>query len=820
MLRIEQRSRMIREYLARFTAYVHLSNGESKNDINHDAEAFYCGLLNIVLSDNKHWGYRDKTVNLVDMNAIRQNYPAIDLGDTENRLAVQVSSTEDREKVRSTLIKFFERNMDAEFDRLIMLIIGSRDSYIRKFDVKPGFDFQIERDVWDTKRLGKEIGRLTPQRQQMVLEYLQDQFEDRGISTVSLYLPPSSALGDGFVGREDKLDEIEQKLRNKVKPIVLSGLGGMGKTELAVRFGLNYEDGNVYFVRFSESFTATVTAMFRGVCPQPQDPPPEAEQYNAVMSLLAKCGEKDILIIDNVDADSGTLRDLMKDAAYKALNAMKLRLILTTRFDEARSVGVRPMPKETLYEIFKKHGASLEESQMNDLIDAVNGHTLTIDLMARILNGKSWRKVTPETLLNDLRTNALPSANYKKITSDYNQSEDQAQIYQHLSVVFDATHIPEDAKNVLRCATLLPDGGMNGEYFHDALTEEQQQAFEALIDHGWLNAEDGLLTIHPVIRLVCQEELKPNEESCGAFLDALWGQLDVREYNRVKFAQMSDVFAGAMEIDGCPEKKAEWLNHSGRLLLDLMESRKCAALYEKHIPDLEKQIPARPALATAYNNVGSTYSALGDHKKALEYQLKALAIREKVLPPEHPDLAISYNNVGSTYGNLGSHNKALEYQLKALAIQEKVLPRSHPHLATSYNNVGLTYGELGGHNKALEYQLKALAIREKVLPPEHPDLAISYGNVGTTYGAMGEYEKQLEYEKKTLRIFKQALQDNHPYLGQAYNNIGITYFRLKNYPLALEYLEKALAILEKSLPAGHPHTESTRRSIEALRTWM
>ena len=48
--------------------------------------------------------------------------------------------------------------------------------------------------------------------------------------------------------------------------------------------------------------------------------------------------------------------------------------------------------------------------------------------------------------------------------------------------------------------------------------------------------------------------------------------------------------------------------------------------------------------------------------------LKALDIQEKALPEGHPNLAASYNNVGGTYGDLGDHSKALEFKLKALAI--------------------------------------------------------------------------------------------------------------------------------------------------------
>lgn len=802
----------IDQQLGAFVSAARIAIKKNLPSYNVISETTLAGLLNLIHG----W-------NLVNANSKKQNFPGVDLIDPNARVAVQVTSTNKPDKVDHTLDQFAGNHYGTQFDRLIILVITDDNPTpaMKGRALSPWFSG--ETDIWNIPKVSDQIQNLQdPALVGRICDYLNlevGKFTDYA-NRQHLYLPLRSALGEGFVGRQEELARISEKLCKHVNPVVLSGLGGMGKTELAVRFGQQYEGGSVYFVRFNTSFTATVTAMFRGVSPQPQNLPPENEQYQTVMTLLRGCGEEDILIIDNVDADSGTLQDLMKDKTYKALKEMKLQLLLTTRFDDDRAVGIRAMPNRTLYEIFWKHGVSLEEPKMDALINAVNGHTLTIDLMARTLNGKGWRKVTADMLLDAIRENTLPGENYRKIVSDYSQSEGQAQIYQHLKVVFDAAGVSPDGKNVLRCATLLPEGGMNGEYFYEALNEAEQNEFEALIDHGWLNAEDGLLTIHPVIRLVCREELKPDEETCGDFLEALWWQLSRNEYDRIKFAQMAEMFAAAMEIEGQDESKAEWLNCSGRLWNDLMESRKAMTLYEKYLPQLAQRIPTSPALATACNNVGITCDDLGDYQTALVYKLTALTITEKVLPTEHPSLAISYNNVGISYSALGNYQKALEYHLKALTIRKKVLPPDHPDLAQSYNNVGSTYGHLGNRRKALEYQLKALTIKEKVLPNEHPNLAISYNNVGNTYGDLGDHEKALEYLLKALTICERVLPPDHPSLATAYNNVGYTYFQLKQYATSIEYLEKALAIREKSLPAGHPDTEGTRRGIEVVRTWM
>ena len=93
-------------------------------------------------------------------------------------------------------------------------------------------------------------------------------------------------------------------------------------------------------------------------------------------------------------------------------------------------------------------------------------------------------------------------------------------------------------------------------------------------------------------------------------------------------------------------------------------------------------------VATSCNNIGLVYDNLCIYDKSLDYNFKALAVREKVLGLEHPSTAMSYNNIGVVYHALGDYDKSLEYHFKALSVFEKVFGAEHPNAATSYNNIG------------------------------------------------------------------------------------------------------------------------------------
>jgi len=107
---------------------------------------------------------------------------------------------------------------------------------------------------------------------------------------------------------------------------------------------------------------------------------------------------------------------------------------------------------------------------------------------------------------------------------------------------------------------------------------------------------------------------------------------------------------------------------------------------------------------------------------------RALAIREKILGPEHPAVATSLNSLAVLYRDQGQYAQAEPLYQRALAIFEKVLGPEHPAIATSLNNLALLYHSQEQYAQAEPLYQRALAIFEKVLGPEHPHVATVLGN--------------------------------------------------------------------------------------------
>ena len=795
----------IQDSLAILKNRIKISTVLGRTDMNKAAEDFYCGLLNIILG-----GFHLKNLNLLQMD-----FPAIDLADEEHRLCVQVTSTNDKKKIESTLQKFFENGLQHRFDRLIVLIIGDKKDYRKAFAVESGFDFDRGRDIWDTARLVQEINKLDDTAFGEVHAYLRSALNIPDAS-VPLHLPLHTSLGvDGFVGRQEELRALEKAIADYAKPIILSGLGGMGKTELATHFGRRYGGGNVYLASFQKSFRETVTqSIAKGIPDLLEKKLLEDEVYKTVMNRLGQCVKDDILILDNVDRDTGSFADL-RDDAYDDLCGLGMHLIMTTRFDVPRAIEIRQLSNSELHRIFQKHKVTITAQEMDALIQAVDGHTLTIDLMARTMNSR-WKKVTADMLLKALQDRNLPDQDFRKISTDYNRSKKQERIYEHLRTVFNVAGVHDAAKSVLCYATLLPQDGMDAETFGTALQEEEQQALDDLIDHGWLAVKDDILTIHPVVRLVCREELKPSDEKCTDFLDSLWYNCQIDEHYIRSLSQLASIFTSA--ADNLSDHSGAWAHRAGDIWDELSRANQQLTAPEKlkmqyksltyRSAAFEKESQTLPLvlsdIAASFSKFGVLYGYAGNYEKALEYEKRALSIKEQIYPPDHPDIAVSYTILGNTLCSLRRLSEALECQELALAIRQKALPENHHLLAQSYNNLCLVYGYMHDYPKALECQLLCLYIAENCLPEGHVIFAIMYNNLGSIYSGLKQHHKAISYQKKALDIYRKQNFLDYPAVATCNGNIAVNYIEMEEWESALVYLREAISIAEQILVPDHP----------------
>ncbi|KAH0544047.1 hypothetical protein FGG08_001665, partial [Glutinoglossum americanum] len=125
------------------------------------------------------------------------------------------------------------------------------------------------------------------------------------------------------------------------------------------------------------------------------------------------------------------------------------------------------------------------------------------------------------------------------------------------------------------------------------------------------------------------------------------------------------------------------------------------------------------SLKGSASTFASFYQSHCRYQDAEAMYQRALAGREKALGPDHTSTLSTVNNLGNLYGDQSRLADAEAMYQRALAGREKALGPDHTSTLSTVNNLGNLYGDQSRLADAEAMYQRALAGREKALGPDH-----------------------------------------------------------------------------------------------------
>lgn len=107
-----------------------------------------------------------------DLNQLKSNFPAIDLGDKSNKICIQITASHGRQKIQNTIDKFIYHKLYKDYNRLIIFVITDKEVYKNDFETNKKFTFNKDNDIWDLDDVISDIDSLDTNKIESINSFL------------------------------------------------------------------------------------------------------------------------------------------------------------------------------------------------------------------------------------------------------------------------------------------------------------------------------------------------------------------------------------------------------------------------------------------------------------------------------------------------------------------------------------------------------------------------------------------------------------------------------------------------------------------------
>ena len=331
------------------------------------------------------------------------------------------------------------------------------------------------------------------------------------------------AIQNFFVGRDSEIEEIHKRL-NENNVLFISGVGGIGKSELVKNYAKKYREE--YDAVIFAPFVSGIMSMVADEKKVPvynffsYEEEKIEDYYERKLAKIKELSDtRTLLIVDNLDTEDEKIQDVL---------GLGCNILVSTRRDFSE-YGYEQMniaalqDKQAVFAVFNNYYtrplSEEDREKVGQIIDLVDGHTMTVELLAKQMMAG---RVTPAKMLEKLQ-GGMHASGREKVKSGKDGLLANRSAYEHIQALFDLSGLTDEEKYILGNLSLLPHTGVPTELFHSWCELEDYDAIEGLAASGWARIEEVLdyISLHPVVAEVASELVKGKTQLSVQMLEGI-----------------------------------------------------------------------------------------------------------------------------------------------------------------------------------------------------------------------------------------------------------------------------------------------------------
>ncbi|RYP46519.1 hypothetical protein DL768_007291 [Monosporascus sp. mg162] len=564
-----------------------------------------------------------------------------------------------------------------------------------------------------------------------------------------------------FVERPSEMAELErallpqrQNMRQKI--FVLYGLGGIGKTQLAVEFARRHHRkfSSVFWLDGSSEVNLKLSiARCAGRIPASQisDASRTYSMSSAgniddvvreVMGWLAQPDNTEWLVVfDNVDRDYSphTVDPLAYDVRQYFSGADHGSLLITTRLARLEQLG----GSQQVIKVDRAQAQEILESWYSkELVESGRLYSLLDGLPLAIAQAGAYLQQSGVGLGTYLR---FYEQQWEELMQTRDQVDTPLQDYPDRSVwttwTISFNVIREQDKatsNLLLLWSFLDNKDLGFRLFTAACSASREVAAEV---SRWIgDLANSELKFTQSMQLLRSYSLVESVENGASYATHpvvhRWARYYCSEDYSDELARLALVVVGW----AVPSRSTRDRLYKIQGKLDEAEKMCMRALQAFE----EVLGPKHTSTLAAVDNLGDLYNIQGKLVEAEKMHMRALQGYEEALGPKHISTLRTVYNMGNLYRNQGKLGEAEKMYMRALQGREEALGPKHTSTLDTVNNLGVLYKNQGKLGEAEKMYMQALQGYEEALGPKHTSTLSTVNNLGNLYknqGKLGEAEK-------------------------------------------------------------------------------
>jgi Tetratricopeptide repeat len=650
-----------------------------------------------------------------------------------------------------------------------------------------------------------------------------------------------------FTGRDEELADLHAGLTSVLPGAsfqAVSGLGGVGKTQLAVEYAYRHanEYDVVWWLRAEEPalLAADFAELAFALRLRARTEPDQRLAVEAARRWLAQ-NNGWLLIFDSA-------REPAHVAPYLATSGAG-HVIITSRHASWRGLAIpialRGLAREDSVSFLLGRSGRSDDGSAEQLAEALGDLPLALAQAAAYMEESGapinlYLELFEKRRHELLRRSALGET-APTVSTTWDIAFEEAQ-----------SRSPA-AGELLRLASFLaaddiPREGLapGAEHLPPALAAAVSdplvldEAIAALRRCSLVEAQESTLSVHRLVQAVVRDRLSDEDY-------AMWAEAAVRVVYEGLSADLEDAGTGSpdrgrflphvrpaadhAEAAGVAREVTEQLlSRAAKFQLETGAFVASRDLLEKALDIAESIHGADHAhVATILTKLSRVLGEL-DEPEALTYAERALAIDMALYGEDHSSVARDYNNIAKVLRKRRDLAGAILNVERALAIDERLYGPDDPELIPRLNDLGFlrrVQGDLDGARQVLE---SALSRGETAWGRDHADLGSLLGNLASVLPELAERERsagntataraRLEEARgllvRAVAIGEATYGPNHYVVSMRRNNLGLLLRDLGDIAGAVREVTRALEIMKKEVGPGHRRVTQFEKNLEVV----